>query len=52
MHLALDRASGNRGEEGGMGRGGGNKMTNTCLPSQDSSENNTLLKMIMVKIHI
>ena len=31
---------------------GGNKMTNTYIPSQDSSENHTLLKMIMVKIHI
>ena len=33
-----------------MGRG--EKMTNTYIPSQDSSENHTLLKMIMVKIHI
>ena len=39
----------NRGEEGGKG---GNKMTNTYIPSQDSSENHTLLKMILVKIHI
>ena len=40
----------NRVEEGRMGRGG--KMTNTYIPSQDSSENHTLLKMILVKIHI
>ena len=35
-----------------VGWEGGNKMRNTCIPSQDSSENHTLLKMIMVKIHI